>query len=188
MWIKPATLISELTSVWHTHADAVTTWATAERAEAGKREARAAEALADAQGERESLIEAFEVQESVTGELLNSTRRELAEARTRIDSLERALAVAQNNFEWARVRLNAVEQERALLIERVVGLRVAVPELTRDEGPAGTAAMRPLVEEEARSALLAGLGLPHNLFDDMGDAAARAAGLSDDELEPNPSK
>jgi hypothetical protein len=176
-------ILQEIVGVWHAHAESVTATADKERAAAAARESRAAEEIDRARDERENLIQAFEVQESVTGQMLSDAKRELAEARTRIDGLERALAVAQNNFEWARVRLNAVEQERAILIDRVMGVRVPVPEMSREPAAAGTVATGPREAEDARSALLAGLGLPLNIFDDIGDTAAAAAGLDHDDLD-----
>ena len=173
--------LDAITAVWHRHSEAITVTADKERTAASVREERLLAEIARAQDDRDSLTEAFSVQESVTGQMLTETKRDLVVALARIEELQRSVTVAQNNFEWARIRLNSVEQERAILLERVMSVRFPVPEMTREVGPAGVAAHVPRVDDDTRSALLAGLGLPLNLFDDLGDRDAEAAGLDHDD-------
>jgi hypothetical protein len=91
----------------------------------------------------------------------------LARERERSIAADKRADLAQNNFEWARVRLNQVEQERATLIATLLKTPIAALELERQHIP-----------EQ-------GSGLPHlsdALFDDVGDDVARTLGLTHDEV------
>lgn len=87
---------------------------------------------------------------------------DLARARARYLETEKRADLAQNNFEWARVRLNQVEEERATLIATMLKAPIGALEIQRR-----------LTPEQ-------GEGLPHvpdGLFDDVGDDVATALGL-----------
>ena len=135
--------------------------------------------LAAVRDEAGTSLEAGLTHERMLNQLLDDAKRETARERQRADLLAQQLAVTQNNFEWARVRLNAIELERATLMERLFTVRLPVPELARV--PFASMGMpvttETPVEESASSDLLAAVGLPGNIFEDMGDSEARTAGL-----------
>lgn len=60
-------------------------------------------------------------------------REEVATLREANKLLEKQLAIAQNNFEWARSRLNAVELERTGLLEKAYNIRIPAPEIVRTQ-------------------------------------------------------
>lgn len=60
-----------------------------------------------------------------------SIREELAVVKAERDLLKTQLAIAQNNFDWCRVRLNAVELERTGLLEKAYNIRLPAPEIMR---------------------------------------------------------
>ena len=95
-------------------------------------------------------------------ELVHTLQADLAVARAERDSLKLQAAINQNNFEWARLQINALEVERASLMERVHNIRMPIPELTRP--------MRPLAET-------LGSGSADDLFTDMGEERAKKLGL-----------
>lgn len=86
--------------------------------------------------------------------------------RTKVEMLTVQLAISQNNFEWARVRLNHVEDERAALLHRVVGMTVPAPRIERS----GRESMA-----DTRVNLDAMLG--NISFDDVGDEEAKKLGV-----------
>ena len=93
----------------------------------------------------------------ISKDTVDSLREDLAAVRAERDGLKSQLATTQANFEWIRVRLNALEFERAQLLEKAYGVKVPVPEIVRSHGTP--------------------LGLPANLFEDMGEPAAKELGL-----------
>ncbi len=102
-------------------------------------------------------------------EMLSAERERTARAEGQLDLAHEQLAIAQNNFEWARVRLNQIEAERAQLMTTL--LRVPIQPVTI-ERPA-----------EPASAPAAGAGIPMGIgfdFEDVGDEAAEALGISHD--------
>lgn len=181
MWVNRK-LLGEMLGRWHTEAAEHVRLAVDDmdraRMDAKAREDRCNDQIDAAKDERESLIEAFQLQEHTLNRLIDDLKREAAILRSGNAELKRQLTVAQNNFEWARVRLNAVEQERALLIERVLAVRFPVPVFTREVGPAEMPQAEQAKAEDDTSSLLKGLGLPLNIFEDVGDSEAAAAGLT----------
>ena|SRR5436190_13236882 len=96
-------------------------------------------------------------------ELLADERDRCARAEGALDVAERQLAIAQNNFEWARVRLNQIEAERASLLQALVHVPIQPVAIERPDEPVS-----------------AGAGLPNTLgfdFEDIGDDAARHYGI-----------
>jgi hypothetical protein len=94
-------------------------------------------------------------------------RADLEREHARYLEVQKRADVAQNNFEWARVRLNQVEEERATLIATLIKAPIGALEIQRRLTPDQ------------------GEGLPHvpdGLFDDVGDDVAQALGLSADEV------
>lgn len=92
---------------------------------------------------------------------------ELEKMRAAYLEVQKRADLAQNNFEWARVRLNQIEEERATLIATLIKAPIGALEIQRR-----------LTPEQ-------GEGLPHvpdGLFDDVGDDVAQALGLSADEV------
>lgn len=95
-----------------------------------------------------------------------AVRAELQCERARYLETEKRADLAQNNFEWARVRLNQVEDERATLIATMLKAPIGALEIQRRLTPDQ------------------GEGLPHvpdGLFEDVGDDIATTLGLNDDE-------
>lgn len=93
----------------------------------------------------------------ISKQAVDSLREELAGVRAERDSLKLQLASSQNHFDWLRVRVNALEVERAQLIEKAYGIKIPVPEIVRP----------------AKSPL----ELNTDIFNDMGDDAAKTLGL-----------
>lgn len=77
----------------------------------------------------EKLRNLLELNVDVTRQL----REDLAAVRAERDALKVSAAVAQNNFEWARNRLNTLEMEKAALMAKAFDVRIPVPELVRSE-------------------------------------------------------
>lgn len=99
--------------------------------------------------------------------------RELVQARTQNAVLQAQIAeltkradLAQNNFEWCRMRLNQIEQERSLLLSHLLKFPVSAVEIARQT---------PTLADEPAPLLPTVDGFS---FDDMGDAAAQAAGIA----------
>ncbi len=91
-------------------------------------------------------------------ELGRELREELAalRAENRLLRDERQTQRVQND--WLRIRVNALEVERAQLLKKAYGIETPVPELVRT----------PQILPELGSAL----------FEDVGDEAAKSMGLS----------
>jgi predicted nuclease with TOPRIM domain len=68
-------------------------------------------------------------------------REELAAVRAERDALRHTSDIAQNNFEWARNRLNSLELEKAALLAKAFKVHIPVPELVRKEQVATAGAM-----------------------------------------------
>ena len=73
----------------------------------------------------------------ISKESVESLREDLAATRAERDSLKLQLSVSQNHFDWLKMRVNALEIERAQLIHRAYGIQTPVPEIvrTRADGP-----------------------------------------------------
>ena len=100
-----------------------------------------------------SLLELFKIGKDTVDKLTN----ELNVVRAERDLLMVQLAVKNNEFSWLSQRVNALELERAQLVEKVHGIRPAVPEI----------ASKPITMPQTLQAL----------FEDMGDKAARETGM-----------
>lgn len=90
---------------------------------------------------------------------VDGMREELAKVRAERDAAVGELATTKANFAWLAVRVNALELERGQLIEKVHGIRVAVPELTH-------ARVRPNVAD-----------IDTSIFEDMGEEQAGKYGF-----------
>lgn len=64
---------------------------------------------------------------SISKDAVDGQREELAALRSERDSLVRELATTKANFSWATLRINALEMERAALLEKAYGIKVAAP-------------------------------------------------------------
>lgn len=60
-------------------------------------------------------------------------REDLAAVRAERDALKLQANIAQNNFEWARTRMNSLEMEKAALLSKAFNVHVPVPEIVRTE-------------------------------------------------------
>jgi hypothetical protein len=95
-------------------------------------------------------------------ELLAAERERCARAEGALDLAQRQLEIAQNNFEWARLRLNQIETERSAILQALVKVPIV-----------------PLAIERAETTT-SGNGLPNTVgfdFEDIGDDAARRLGI-----------
>ena len=95
--------------------------------------------------------------------------------------LQEQLRVAQNNFEWARLRLNQIESERALLFDRVLNVQFPALELARGLGRADVPPAETVDPYAPLPGILDGLGMSASIFEDLGDEQARAQGLAHDD-------
>ncbi len=102
---------------------------------------------------------------AVSRDTLEQLRKEIevlktnvAAKETEIASLKLQNATSNNHFDWLRLRVNQLEQERAQLVEKAYGIKIAVPEVVRQ--PAANA-----------------LQLNSTLFEDLGDENAKTLGL-----------
>ena len=111
----------------------------------------------------ETISKSADSNATVLREALTSLREELASVRAERDSLKLQAAIDRTHFDWLANKVNALEQERAGLIERAYNIRLpAVPELTRITTPAA-----PL--EEAFKL--------QDIFCDIGDDVAKKLGI-----------
>jgi hypothetical protein len=94
----------------------------------------------------------------VSKESVDKLREDLATVRAERDLLKIQLASSQNHFDWLRIRVNALEVERAQLIEKAYGIKIPVPEVIRQP------VMNPL-------------DMGNALFEDVGDKIAKELGM-----------
>lgn len=93
---------------------------------------------------------------TVNREVLDQLKTDTATLKATNLILERELAAAKLNFDWARVRINQLEIERVRLLEKAYpGLSLPAPELARLE-----------------NRIKDGFDL-HALFEDQGDPAEK---------------
>lgn len=93
---------------------------------------------------------------TVSKENIDSLKEDLAAVRADRDATKIHLVTVQANFEWLRVRVNALEIERVQLIEKAYGLKIPAPEIAR-------APVQPL-------------NLNQDIFNDMGEDMAKTLG------------
>lgn len=67
----------------------------------------------------------------IAKDTVDDQRVNLTALRVERDSLKSQLSASVANCDWLRIRLNAVEAERAQLLSKVYGLNVPVPEVIR---------------------------------------------------------
>lgn len=58
-------------------------------------------------------------------------REDLAAVRAERDTLKLTASIAQNNFEWARTRVNTLELEKGALLAKAFNVNIPVPEIVR---------------------------------------------------------
>ncbi len=106
-----------------------------------------------------SMRDVAETNAMVSIEAINQYREQLAAVTADRDALKLHTATVQNTAEWLRIRVNALEVERAQLIEKAYGIKLPAPELVRPAPPASAFDSRNLS------------------FDDLGDTVAKELGL-----------
>lgn len=74
-----------------------------------------------------ALLELF----TISKETVEKLREDLTTTRTERDLLKSQLATVNANFSWLTLRVNALEVERAQLIDKAYGIKVPVPEIVR---------------------------------------------------------
>lgn len=106
--------------------------------------------------------------------LLGDQATELAALRAVNGNLRSQITRLESQFEWARVRLNAVELERATFLQRLLGTAPLIPEI---QGPMP----RPVASASSvGDAFAKGFGLA-GIFEDIGDKEAGQLGLGHDD-------
>ena len=66
---------------------------------------------------------------------LQGLQEELIKVRTERDMLQKELQVQQINSDWLRIKVNAMEVERAGLIQKAYGITLPVPEIAKKVMP-----------------------------------------------------
>jgi hypothetical protein len=99
----------------------------------------------------------WEVNHRLTGEVL---------------ALRTQIAITQNNFEWARERMNYLEQERGLLFARLLNVETPVPQVMRTHNSTPTVTGLPLEDQTSRNFQVT--------FEDVGDEQAQQLGIEHD--------
>jgi hypothetical protein len=97
---------------------------------------------------------------------LVAARTENAVLQARVAELTQRADIAQNSFEWCRLRLNHIEQERTLLLSHLLKFPVTTVEIARQT---------PMRTEDPVASIPTLDGIT---FEDMGDDAARLAGIA----------
>jgi hypothetical protein len=125
-----------------------------------------------------------------------------AEDTVTIRELEKALATERARFEWLSVHVNELKAERAILLDRVLGVQVPVMQIARAVDEPAPAAPRRLTPDDLRNdvayapppvgapgqvfrrpeastvtAQMAEAMAAGDLFNDVGDARAKEMGL-----------
>ena len=67
----------------------------------------------------------------ISKESVDALREELSAIRAERDSFKTQLGVANNHFDWLRLRVNQLELERAQLLEKAAGIKTVIPEIVR---------------------------------------------------------
>lgn len=98
---------------------------------------------------------------TISSDTASALRLENSTLRVERDLLKSDLAVSRANSEWMRVRVNALEFERAALLDKAYGIKTPIPEIVRTLPPSSTPS--PLSNLD--------------VFDDMGDELAKSLGL-----------
>ncbi len=93
----------------------------------------------------------------VSKDTVDRQREELAKLNAENQLLRTQLITTDSNFKWICTRVNALEVERAQLLEKAYGVKVIVPEIVRT----------PQVP----------IDLNASIFEDLGDKVAKELGL-----------
>lgn len=99
-------------------------------------------------------------------ELVLAMRLENAALNAKLVEIEKSRAIAQNNFEWARIRMNQMEEERSALFFRVANIQLPPMQIERS-GQQSMAESKPLLDELMKKIS----------FEDLGDDEARRQGV-----------
>lgn len=95
----------------------------------------------------------------ISKEAVDALREELAATRVERDILKHQLTVTQTQFDWLRLRVNALEHERAQLVKTVYNINSPVPEIVRTPSDVEQA-MNSFSFEDVGEDLAKRLGLP----------------------------
>lgn len=99
------------------------------------------------------LVELFQISKDTVAKL----QEELSVLKAERDLLKNQLVVTDANFNWFRLRVNALEMEKAQLVKKAYGIDVPVPEVAR----------QPQIP----------IAFSSDLFGDVGDKIAKELGL-----------
>lgn len=93
-------------------------------------------------------------------DFLSFSKDDLIAIRSERDHLKSSLIKSEIMSDWLRMRVNALEVERTILMEKVNGIRIPAPELLRATPQISAP---PMIQEAS--------------FEDMGDDMAKQLGL-----------
>lgn len=94
----------------------------------------------------------------ISKDTVDQLRKDLAAAVVERDTLRAQLGVSQNQFSWLSLRVNALEVERAQLLEKAYGVKTVVPEIVRT--PSKPIDMHPDIFNDVGEDMAKQLGLP----------------------------
>lgn len=106
---------------------------------------------------------------SISKDSVAGLREELAAVKAERDVLKQQLTVANTNFDWARVKLNQLEYEKAALFEKLTGAKIPAPEMIRASRVSQQSPFDQVMS-----------------FEDIGDQAAKKLGFELHDLRPLP--
>jgi hypothetical protein len=98
----------------------------------------------------------------VNKEVADDQKAELQKLRSENQLLRTQLTESNANFRWLTTRVNALEVERAQLLERAYNVKTLVPEIVPQANKLGLPGI---------------IGMPSDLFEDVGEKAAKELGL-----------
>ena len=107
-----------------------------------------------------SMRDVAETNAMVSIEAINQYREQLAAVTAERDVLRLQAVTVQNNCEWFRLRVNALEVERAQLVEKAFGIHLPAPEIVRAAPPAAAFDPRNFTFEDVGDTMAKELGLP----------------------------
>lgn len=90
--------------------------------------------------------------------LISQLQTENSQLRGTLEATGRDLATVKSNFDWLRTRVNSLEMERALLFDKVAGIKIPVPEIAR--APITPHPFNTDIFEDVGEKLAKDLGLP----------------------------
>jgi hypothetical protein len=115
----------------------------------------------------------------ITGRQFRSLQDEMIAERTRRVAVEQTVAILEQHRQWLVQQVNRLEGERALLLQRAMGIVLPVPEIQATSPTVPLANVRGTPLPDVVPGIDVGaLMLGAAAFEDMGDEAAEQEGMS----------